>query len=277
MEKISHGKIVPSLYKYLEILRFLGFSHLYLPRLPHFSKENIAQGSKKSDQKEMPPSTLKKASSLSQNLSKEKLTEELLLLENKVQACRNCPHLVSFRTQTVFGTGNPYAQLMFVGEAPGAEEDMQGQPFVGPAGQLLTKMIKAMGLSREIVYIANVLKCRPDIPKGQKGNRKPTADEMSRCLPYLLSQIKLIKPKVIVALGATAYEGLTEQFGVKISEVRGRCFDFHGAILIPTYHPSFLLHNPSLPNKRKVWEDLLTAMEKLGMPISEKQRNYFLS
>lgn len=276
MEKISHGKRTPLLYKYLEILRFLGYSSLFLPRLSSFDARK--QPTLENNEAKTGKHFLSKEDNSSQLvLAKEKLTKELSLLKEKVEACRNCPHLVSFRTQTVFGTGNPYAELMFVGEAPGAEEDLQGEPFVGPAGQLLTKMIRAMGLSREQVYIANVLKCRPDIPKGQKGNRKPTTEEMSTCLPYLLSQLKLINPKVIVALGATAYEGLTGKIGIKISEVRGRCFSFNGATLIPTYHPSFLLHNPSLTNKRKVWEDLLTAMGKLGMPISEKQRNYFLS
>jgi DNA polymerase len=164
---------------------------------------------------------------------------------------------------------------MFVGEAPGADEDRQGEPFVGRAGQLLTKIIETMGLSRDRVYIGNVLKCRPDTPGQRSGNRKPTADEMKTCLPYLLEQIDIIRPKVLVALGATAVEGL---FGraMPITRIRGRWHEFHGIPVMPSYHPAYLLRNQSLTEKRKVWEDMLQVMERLDMPISPKQRNYFL-
>ncbi|KIE57943.1 uracil-DNA glycosylase [Methylacidiphilum kamchatkense Kam1] len=274
MEKINHGKIQTLIYKYLEILQSLGYTHLFFPRtLKKETKQSveISKTNKRSDLSSSLHTSYQKI------IPKEKVEQELNLLKKRVENCQSCQHLVAFRTQTVFGSGNPSSKLMFVGEAPGAEEDQQGEPFVGPAGQLLTKMIKAMGLSRDQVYIANVLKCRPDIPKGQKGNRKPTPEEMATCLPYLLSQIRLINPKVIVALGATAYEGLTGKIGIKISEVRGKFIDFNGAFLIATYHPSYLLHNPSLANKRKVWEDMLAVMSKLQMPISEKQKKYFLS
>ncbi len=205
--------------------------------------------------------------------------EKLANLAEKVRPCQLCPHLAATRTQTVFGVGNPEAKLMFVGEAPGADEDKQGEPFVGAAGQLLTKMIAAMGLSREQVYIANVLKCRPDMPKGSTGNRKPTPAEMQTCLPYLLAQIEIIQPTLMVALGATAVEGLFGPFqqGTSIGRLRGKFMDFRGTPVMPTYHPSYLLRNQSILEKRKVWEDLLMAMEKLELPISEKQRNYFLS
>jgi DNA polymerase len=163
---------------------------------------------------------------------------------------------------------------MFVGEAPGADEDVQGEPFVGAAGQLLTRIIKAMGFTRETVYIANVLKCRPDTPGQSYGNRKPTPEEMKTCLPYLLEQIRLIQPQAIVALGATAMEGL---FGkaVSISRMRGRWQQFNGISVMPTYHPSFLLRNQAPAVKREVWEDMLQVLEKLGSTITEKQRNYF--
>lgn len=163
---------------------------------------------------------------------------------------------------------------MFVGEAPGADEDTRGEPFVGAAGQLLTRIIQTMGFSRETVYIANVLKCRPDTPHQSSGNRKPTADEMKTCLPYLLSQIELIQPQVIVTLGATAVEGLLGMT-VAISKLRGRFQTFRGRPVMPTYHPSYLLRNPAPSVKREVWEDMLQVLEKLGRPISEKQRNYF--
>jgi DNA polymerase len=164
---------------------------------------------------------------------------------------------------------------MFVGEAPGADEDEQGEPFVGAAGQLLTRIIGAAGLSREDVYIANILKCRPDTPGESSGNRKPTPAEMATCLPYLHEQIDLIRPQVIVALGATAVEGLLGKT-VGITKLRGNWQTYRGTPLMPTYHPAYLLRNQSLGTKREVWEDMLAAMEKLGLPITEKQRNFFL-
>jgi DNA polymerase len=175
----------------------------------------------------------------------------------------------------VFGVGDIHASLMFIGEAPGADEDRQGEPFVGAAGQLLTKIIKTMGFSREQVYIANILKCRPDTPGQFSGNRKPTSEEMKTCLPYLLEQIDLIKPKVIVALGATAVEGLLRKTE-PIGRLRGKFQVFRDIPLMPTFHPSYLLRNAALSEKRKVWEDLLQVLEKLNLPITEKQRGYFL-
>jgi uracil-DNA glycosylase family 4 len=139
---------------------------------------------------------------------REKRVQAFEELRTQVLACTKCPHLVAFRHSVVFGVGNPTAELMFVGEAPGADEDMQGEPFVGRAGELLTKIIETMGFQRSGVYIANVLKCRPDTPPGTPGNRQPTPAEMQTCLPYLRQQIELIQPKVMVALGATAMRGL---------------------------------------------------------------------
>jgi uracil-DNA glycosylase family 4 len=193
----------------------------------------------------------------------------------RVSVCTKCPHLASSRTQTVFGVGNPDAEIMFVGEAPGADEDAQGEPFVGRAGQLLTKIIKAMGLAREDVYIANILKCRPDMPPGSFGNRVPTPVEMQTCRPYLLEQIGVIQPKVIVALGAVAVEGLLGTRGT-MRELRGRWSNFNGTPLMITYHPAYLLRNQSPSEKRKVWEDMLQVLERLEKAISEKQRSYFL-
>jgi DNA polymerase len=204
-----------------------------------------------------------------------KKTEKLAAVQERVRPCTKCPNLASSRTQTVFGVGNPDADIMFVGEAPGADEDAQGEPFVGRAGQLLTKIIKAMGFPREEVYIANVLKCRPDVPAGSFGNRPPTPREMQTCRPYLMEQIDIIKPKVIVALGAVAVEGL---LGTRapMRELRGRWDSFNGTPLMITYHPAYLLRNQSPSEKRKVWEDMMLVLERLEKPISEKQRNYFL-
>ena len=196
-------------------------------------------------------------------------------LRERALACVKCPHLASSRKNVVFGVGSIDAQLMFVGEAPGADEDERAEPFVGKAGQLLTKIIQATGLERADVYIGNILKCRPDTPGQSAGNRKPTADEMATCIPYLHEQIDLIGPKVIVALGATAVEGLLGKT-IGITKLRGTWKTYRVIPLMPTYHPAYLLRNQAMSEKRKVWEDMLAVMEKLGMTISEKQRNYFL-
>jgi DNA polymerase len=200
--------------------------------------------------------------------------ENLESLRKAALACLQCPHLVASRTGVVFGVGNPKAELMFVGEAPGADEDEQGEPFVGRAGQLLTKIISAMGYSREEIYIANVLKCRPDMPAGESGNRKPKTSEMETCLPWLRRQIDLIRPRAMVALGSTAVEGLLGQTE-PIGKLRGRWLEFQNIPVMATYHPAYLLRNQSISEKRKVWEDMLLVLEKLQRPISEKQRRFF--
>ena len=196
-------------------------------------------------------------------------------LQKRALSCVKCPHLASSRKNVVFGVGSIDAQLMFVGEAPGADEDEQGEPFVGRAGQLLTKIIQATGLSRADVYIANILKCRPDTPGQSAGNRPPTPEERATCIPYLQEQIDLVQPKAIVALGATAVDGLLGK-SPGITKLRGQWQTYRGTPLMPTYHPAYLLRNQAMSEKRKVWEDILQVMEKLEMPISEKQRNYFL-
>jgi len=196
-------------------------------------------------------------------------------LRERALACVKCPHLASSRKTVVFGVGSIDAQLMFVGEAPGADEDEQGEPFVGKAGQLLTKIIQATGLQRADVYIGNILKCRPDTPGQSAGNRKPTTDEMATCIPYLHEQIDLIRPKVLVALGATAVEGLLGKT-IGITKLRGTWKTYRGIPLMPTYHPAYLLRNQAMSEKRKVWEDMLSVMEILEIPISPKQRNFFL-
>jgi len=201
--------------------------------------------------------------------------ELLAPIRERVSVCEKCPHLARSRTQTVFGVGNPDADLMFIGEAPGADEDARGEPFVGRAGQLLTKIIETMGFKRGDVYIANVLKCRPDMPAGISGNRPPTPEEMQTCLPYLAQQIEIIQPRVLVALGATAVEGLLGARGT-MRDLRGRWHSYSETPLMITYHPSYLLRNQAVSEKRKVWEDMLQVLERLERPITEKQRNYFL-
>jgi uracil-DNA glycosylase family 4 len=181
----------------------------------------------------------------------------LAVVQARAKECVQCSELAACRHNVVFGVGDTRAELMFVGEAPGADEDMEGEPFVGRAGQLLTKMIQAMGYKRSEVYIANILKCRPP------NNRPPLPEEMERCLPFLRQQIALIRPKTMVCLGATAVRGL---LGLEqpISKVRGNWHLFDGIPVMPTFHPAYLLRNPSA--KREVWQDLQVVMAKLGRP-----------
>jgi DNA polymerase len=201
-------------------------------------------------------------------------------LERAVLEDPVCKAKVRPGKKIVLGVGNLDAAIMFVGEAPGAEEEIQGEPFVGPAGQLLNKMISAMALSRADVYIGNIMNWRPDLPAGpdgvQSGNRPPTEGEMAHCLPYLRAQIGIVKPALLVALGATAAKGLLgpKAFGA-LGEVRGRWHDFGGRPLMVTYHPSYILRNPINRTKRLIWEDLLKVMERAKLPITDKQRGFF--
>jgi len=213
--------------------------------------------------------------SASPALSPEAKAAAMSELRERALVCVKCPHLARSRRNVVFGVGDINSPLMFIGEAPGVDEDLQGEPFVGKAGQLLTRIIQTMGLSRDQVYIANVLKCRPDTPGQTAGNRKPTTEEMNTCLPYLNAQIDIIRPEAIVALGGTAVEGLLGK-AVGITKLRGHWQNFRGIPLMPTYHPSYLLRNQALSVKREVWDDMLQVMERLGMSISEKQRGFFL-
>jgi len=185
----------------------------------------------------------------------------LRIIREDLGDCTRCRLHKQGRKQIVFGVGNPNADLMFIGEAPGADEDDQGEPFVGRAGQLLNNMIKAMGLRREDVYIANIIKCRPP------GNRTPERDECDTCSPFLMRQIAVIQPKVIVALGAVAAKTLLA-INAPMAEFRGHWYDFRNTKLAVTYHPAFLLRDPR--QKKETWKDLQMVMRELGLPISSK-------
>jgi uracil-DNA glycosylase len=185
----------------------------------------------------------------------------LRMIREDIGDCTRCPLHAQGRKQIVFGVGNPHADLMFIGEAPGADEDEQGEPFVGRAGQLLNNMIKAMGIRREDVYIANIIKCRPP------GNRTPERDECETCSPFLMRQIDVIAPKVLVALGAVAAKTLLA-VNAPMSQLRGRWFDFRGRKLAVTYHPAFLLRDPR--QKKETWKDLQMVMKDLGLKVPEK-------
>ncbi len=202
-------------------------------------------------------------------------------LKDKVENDPVCRAHVRPGKKVVLGVGTLDAKIFFCGEAPGADEEVQGEPFVGAAGQLLTKMIKAMGVDRGQVYIGNIMNWRPEMPTPpgveQIGNRPPTAEEMTYCLPYLKAQLEIVQPEVIVALGATASAGLLGAGSFKaLGEIRGRWHNFAGRPVMVTYHPSYLLRNNSNRAKRVVWEDLLKVMERTPLPISERQRNFFL-
>lgn len=179
--------------------------------------------------------------------------ETLRDVEAEAMACTKCP-LHDTRTKVVFGVGNPDADLMFVGEAPGHDEDVQGEPFVGRAGQLLTKIIEAMGMKRSDVYIANILKCRPP------NNRAPVPSEMAACIHFLRRQIRLIRPKILCALGSIAVQGLLKS-PERIGALRGKFQEYEGIRLMPTFHPAYLLRNPE--EKRKVWEDMKLVRDTL--------------
>ncbi|MFM9031923.1 MAG: uracil-DNA glycosylase family protein, partial [Opitutaceae bacterium] len=207
--------------------------------------------------------------------------ERWAALKALVEGDENCRAHLRPGKRLVLGVGSLDAALMFVGEAPGAEEEIQGEPFVGPAGQLLSKMIQGMGVARADVYIGNIRNWRPHMPtaegRDQVGNRPPTEDEMRYCLPYLRAQIEVVNPQLLVALGSTAAQGLLGFRSFKaLGDVRGRWHDFGGKPLMVTYHPSYILREPTNRKKRLIWEDLLKVMERAELPISDRQRGYFL-
>ncbi len=183
-------------------------------------------------------------------------------LAKQVAQCTRCPELVANRTQTVFGVGNPYSELVFIGEAPGVDEDKQGEPFVGRAGQLLTAMItNGMGMRREDVYICNILRCRPP------NNRTPTREEADRCRPWLDATLAVIQPKYICCLGNVAAQNLLRT-DVGIGKLRGKVWEYDRAKVVCTYHPAFLLRNPAM--KREAWEDLKLLLQVMGRPVPRR-------
>lgn len=202
--------------------------------------------------------------------------ERLASLRKQAETWPAARSLGSLRDTMVFATGNPAARLMLVGEAPGYHEEKEREPFVGPAGQKLNDILKAMGISREEVYISNIVKFRPAMPRQTTNNRKPTQEEMASCMPFIRSEIDIIKPDCIIALGGTAAEGLLSLEGT-VTSMRGKWHAFSGIPVRVTYHPSYLLQSGATGNaKRLLWEDMLAVMEKLDLSISDKQRGYFL-
>lgn len=201
--------------------------------------------------------------------------EKLEYLRSKAANWKPAKRLGTLRDSMVFAVGNPHARLMLVGEAPGYEEERQREPFVGPAGQLLTRILGAMGLQRSDVYISNVCKFRPYMGENQgTSNRPPNPEELAACLPLIKAEIRAIQPACIVCLGSSAARGLLDtQQGV--NALRGQWLECQGVPVRVTYHPSYLLRNDARSARRALWEDMLAVMQHLGMPISEKQQNYF--
>ena len=237
----ASGQVVRAVLQKLESLRRAGVTHLPKP-LPQDTRPFTP--TPPPEMKEQSPARDPRAAALDQ-------------IARRVALCTRCPVLVRNRTQTVFGVGNPYARLVFLGEAPGADEDRQGIPFVGRAGQLLTDMIvKGMKIRREDVYILNILRCRPP------DNRTPLPEEAANCREYLDGQLSIIRPEFICCLGACAAQNLLGTTR-SIGQLRGRFFDYQGAKVICTYHPAYLLRNPAA--KRQAWEDLQMLMKEMGL------------
>ena len=243
--KTETGQLIASLRAYLEELRDSGVDGLPFSAQVGGSVSSAVSGEKRACSSEG--------------------GETLDDIRKELGECLRC-ELGRSRKNLVFGVGNPHARLVFVGEAPGRDEDLQGEPFVGEAGQILTRLITRMGFTRQDVYICNVLKCRPP------NNRDPQKDEIERCGPFMLRQVKAIGPEVVVALGAFAAHTLL-QSSVPISRLRGKFHDYHGIPLMPTFHPSFLLRNRGNAEVYwTVWEDMVQVLKKLNMPVPEVQR-----
>ncbi|HUW82975.1 MAG TPA: uracil-DNA glycosylase [Phycisphaerae bacterium] len=263
MDSQQRRRVTRAVRQNLETDALLGLSEVPIPKHAVQSLRNSNRSPSPKPVGKMPPA---KAPSIVGPDNQAKAERLKALAEQYVDGCEKC-HLAQSRNKVVFGQGAADTNLVFVGEAPGAEEDRQGLAFVGRAGQLLTRMVEAMGLTRDQVYICNVLKCRPP------GNRTPSADEIAACSPILTQQLQIIEPKVIVALGAPASQTLLET-KESIGRLRGSFHDFYPSgtplvgepvKLMPTYHPAYLLRNPA--DKRKAWEDLQLVMVELGLPL----------
>ena len=225
---------------------------------------------------EIPPTAPAPAVSLELTTESSTRVGQLADLRRQAENWAPAKALGTLRDTMVFATGNPDARVMLIGEAPGYQEEREREPFVGPAGQKLNDILKAMGISREEVYISNIVKFRPATAKQTTNNRKPTPEEMAVCMPFVRAEIGIIRPELIIALGGTAAEGLLGLTGA-VTSMRGSWHDFEGTPVRVTYHPSYLLQSGGgNQTKRQVWEDMLAVMEKIGLPISEKQRAFFL-
>jgi len=269
----SEGSIDPTrqLWAHLESLRAAGV--MFVPRVAP-APLGVAAKQEVVSQEEVPvalppdvtPSLFEEAPAAAPD-SPDTRRHALTLLKNEIATCDRCPELFSTRTQTVFGVGRIDPDVAFVGEAPGGDEDRLGEPFVGKAGQLLTRIINGCGFTREEVYIFNILKCRPPGAAGSgSANRQPTAEECANCRPFFDRQFDLVRPKYLVALGATAAKNLLET-STGITKLRGKIYKFRGVPLICTFHPSAVLRDDTDRTRRDVWEDMKLLLRTMGRPI----------
>ena len=268
---------VDSLIEFLKAEKARGRSHVYLDEGARDGLRELFTRAKRKASA-APTAVAATASTPAQTavVSGRGKAEQLAGLRRQAQDWAPALSLGTLRETMVFATGNPDAKIMLVGEAPGHNEEKEGEPFVGPAGQKLNDILKAMGIRREDVYISNLVKFRPAMPRQTTNNRKPTPEEMAACLPLVMAEISVVQPKIIIALGGTAAEGLIGLEGT-VGSMRGKWHEVSGVPARVTYHPSYLLQSGgSNQVKRALWEDMLAAMEKLGMPISEKQKGFFL-
>ena len=279
---VSFGMTQPTVIDYLKQLQQQGVSHVEVDdEARKILREFYRRGSaspKKGTSQPTPIQTTAAATPVKAELVITGTTpaEKIASLKNQCLNWAPTKALGTLRNQMVFSCGNPEADLMLVGEAPGYHDEKKQEPFMGPAGEKLDQIVKAMGLSREEIYISNLCKFRPSMKNQTMGNRKPSADEMAANLPFLRAEIDIVKPRVIIALGGTAAEGLLAE-SKAVSQFREAWHQFQGIPLRVSYHPSYLLRqSEGTSEKRMVWEDMLAAMDKLGLPVSEKQRGYFL-
>jgi uracil-DNA glycosylase family 4 len=270
---------VDSLIEFLQAEQARGRSHVYLDETAREGlRELFRRARTPVAAPESPAAAVAVASAPAQEaiVSGAGKAEQLAGLRKQAESWPPALSLGTLRETMVFATGSPDAEIMLIGEAPGYNEEKEVEPFVGPAGQKLNDILKAMGIRREDVYICNLVKFRPAMPKQTTNNRKPSPEEMAACLPLVMAEISVVKPKLIIALGGTAAEGLLGLEGT-VGSMRGKWHDLSGIPARVTYHPSYLLQSGgSNEVKRSLWEDMLAAMEKLGMPISEKQKGFFL-
>lgn len=282
---------VDALLEFLEAEKARGVNHVYLDegareglRALHetfraSSKSATASPARSASRVELqepPPQPEQAVAALEIKITATSKSGKLDELRRQAESWSPIRTLGTLRETLVFSVGNPDARILFIGEAPGYQEEKEREPFVGPAGQKLNDILKAMEISREEVYLSNIVKFRPSTPKQTTNNRKPTHEEMAVCMPFMRKEIEIVRPEIIIALGGTAAEGLLGLEGA-ITSMRGRWHDFEGTPVRVSYHPSFLLQSgASNPIKRQVWEDMLAAMEKIDLPISAKQRGYFL-
>lgn len=292
---------VGTLIEYLKTQQEKGVSHVYLDNVARDTIRNevISRRTPKPVKEERPPirralepvkpersatrpqmeeipSEVVDPASVALSLPAGDKAAQISYLRSQAQEWAPAKSLGTLRDKMVFSVGTPESKIVLIGDSPGFEEELKQEPFVGKAGQKLDAILKAMKLKREDLYITNICKFRPSLPGQTMNNRKPNAQEMASCMPFTIKELEIIKPRCILALGASAAEALTGQQNTPVGRMRGQWYEFQGIPLRVTYHPSYLLRNENnLTEKRKLWEDMLAVMEHLELPISEKQRGYF--